>query len=165
MRDEVKVIARGAPVNIPCLSNARWQHLSRAQFANPWPARSATDSIGRRQSIDSLDDRDNGRTNRTYAADSVSFSSRVSEKACTRAVGGYKNSDDRKAATRSNFPSWFASSLVRAFRCVYFLALCYACNPRSSVVRELLLAGADMGATDNSGRTPGARYQPLSYLR
>eukprot|EP00752_Nemacystus_decipiens_P006293 g5673.t1 len=35
---------------------------------------------------------------------------------------------------------------------------------RSSVVRVLVLAGADTKATDNLGRIPGARFQPLSYL-
>lgn len=36
---------------------------------------------------------------------------------------------------------------------------------RSSVVRVLVLAGADTKATDNSGNVPGARFQALSYLR
>lgn len=36
---------------------------------------------------------------------------------------------------------------------------------RSSVVRVLVLAGADLKATDNHGNVPGARFQALSYLR
>lgn len=53
----------------------------------------------------------------------------------------------------------------RSHGCTNKLPVPFPAEIRSSVVRVLMLAGADAKATDNRGKTPGARFQALSYLR
>lgn len=65
-------------------------------------------------------------------------------------------------------PEGFISGVLAASDippCVPHLTFPLPTAVRSSVVRVLVLAGADTKATDNRGRIPGARFQPLSYLR